>query len=96
MIAKIDLSASIWDGMVEGCHHNIQHHLSNEFIDLSHKQDMHLSIGIFTKLHVALLWLMLCFADWPMGVEAKLQRAFNNNNLLVLFIIFYYVVNGPP
>ena len=48
---------------------------------------MHLLIGIFSKFHVALLWLMLCFADWPMGVEAKLQRAFNNNYLLVLFII---------
>ena len=36
---------------------------------------MYLSIGIFTKFYVALLWLMLCFADWPMGVEAKLQRA---------------------
>ena len=37
---------------------------------------MHLLIGIFSKFHAALLWLMLCFADWPMGVEAKLQRAF--------------------
>ena len=36
---------------------------------------MYLSIGIFTKFYVALLWLMLCFADWPMGVESKLQRA---------------------
>ena len=69
MITKIDLCACIWDGMVEGCHHNIQHHFS-------HKQKMHLLIGIFSKFHVALLWLMLCFADWPMGVEAKLQRAF--------------------
>ena len=37
---------------------------------------MHLVIGIISKFHVALLWLMLCFANWPMGVEVNLQRAF--------------------
>ena len=53
---------------------------------------MHLSIGIFTKFYVADLWLMMCFADWPMGVEAKLQQAGKFTGLREIVEIYWSAV----